>query len=417
MAESRGSRDQGRPMIEDTVKEQGALSGLRVIEMGSFIAGPFCGQLLADLGSDVIKIEPPGTGDVMRQWGAVQLDGKSLWWPVIGRNKRSVTLDLRASAGQQIALDLLRDADILIENFRPGTLEKWQMGPDRLHVLNPGLIICRVSGFGQTGPYSRDVGFGMIAEAMAGMRGLAGFPDRPPPRAGLSIGDSLAGTFAALGVVAALEARHRTGRGQVVDVGITDSVLAVQESVISEYSATGALRQRTGTSLPGIAPSNLYPALNGEMVLIGGNGDAIFRRLARAMGRPDLAADPRYATHRARGEHQQELDEIIADWTRNASANDLLALLREHDIPSGRVNDAAGIVADPHFRAREAVIDVESDEYGRLTMQNVVPRLSDTPGSVRWVGPPLGAHTMEVMRERLGMTEDQVEQLRTDGVI
>jgi crotonobetainyl-CoA:carnitine CoA-transferase CaiB-like acyl-CoA transferase len=336
---------------------------------------------------------------------------------VIGRNKRSVTLDLRLPKGQEIALDLLGDADILVENFRPGTLEKWQMGPAQLHARNPRLIICRVSGFGQTGPYSRDVGFGMIAEAMAGMRGLAGFPDRPPPRAGLSIGDSLAGTFAALGVVAALEARHRTGKGQVVDVGITDSVLAVQESVISEYSATGALRQRTGTSLPGIAPSNLYPALNGDMVLIGGNGDAIFKRLAQAMDRPDLATDPRYATHRARGEHQQELDEIIADWTRQATADALLARLKAYDIPSGRVNDAAGIVADPHFRAREAVIDVESEEYGRLTMQNVVPRLSDTPGSVRWLGPPLGAHTTEVMKARLGMTEEQVAQLRADRVI
>jgi formyl-CoA transferase/succinyl-CoA--D-citramalate CoA-transferase len=396
---------------------QGALSGIRVIEMGSFIAGPFCGQLLADLGADVVKIEPPSVGDVMRQWGVARLDGKSLWWPVIARNKRSVTLDLRDPRGQEIGRTLIQQADVLVENFRPGTLERWGIGPDVLHKANPGLIVARVSGFGQTGPYSQNVGFGAIAEAMGGLRNLAGFADRPPPRAGLSLGDSLAGIFAALGVTAAIEARHRTGKGQVVDVGITDSVLAVLESVLSEHSATGAVRQRSGTTLPGIAPSNLYPTADDQWVLIGGNGDAIFKRLALAMGHPDLAADARYATHRTRGANQQELDGLVADWTRTLPLIELLDILKLHDVPAGPLNDAAGVMADPHFRERGAIIDVESEEYGRLTMQGVAPRLSETPGSVRWVGPPLGYHTQDILRERLSMSIEAIEQLRAAGVV
>ncbi|GGF82480.1 succinyl-CoA--D-citramalate CoA-transferase [Azorhizobium oxalatiphilum] len=396
---------------------QGPLTGIRVVEVGSFIAGPFCGQLLADLGADVIKIEPPGVGDVMRQWGVAQLDGKSLWWPVIARNKRSMTLDLRGTAGQEIARSLINQADILVENFRPGTLERWGLGPDDLHKTNPGLIIARVSGFGQTGPYSQSVGFGAIAEAMGGLRTLAGFPDRAPPRAGLSIGDSLAGVFAALGVTSALEARRRTGKGQVVDVGITDAVLAMQEAVLSEFSATGSLRQRTGTALPGIAPSNLYPTGDDEWILIGGNGDAIFARLAQAMGQPELAKDERYATHRARGARQQELDDIVADWTRTLPLAGLLDILKAHNVPSGPLYDAAGIVADPHFRERGAVVDVESTEYGRLTMQGIAPHLSDTPGSVRWVGPTLGEHTQEVLADRLGLSPEEIEKLKAAGVI
>lgn len=397
--------------------QKGPLADLRVVEMGSFIAGPFCGQLLADLGADVIKIEPPQTGDTMRQWGVAQIDGKSLWWPVIGRNKRSVTIDLRQPAGQDLARALLREADVLVENFRPGTLERWGMGPDVLRRDNEALIISRVSGFGQTGPYSHRVGFGALAEAMAGLRGVAGFPDRPPPRAGLSIGDSLTGMFATIGILSALHARQGTRRGQVVDVGITDSVLAVLESIIAEYSSTGAVRQRTGTVLPGIAPSNLYPTADGTWILIAGNGDAIFRRLAEAMGKPELAADERYSTHRARGARQDELDDLIARWTQEHTLQELLAVLEAHDVPAGPVNDAAGVAADPHFRERGAVVPVETDEYGRLLMQGVVPRLSETPGSIRWAGPRLGAHTDEVLKERLGLLDGQVADLRAKGVI
>ncbi|GGD19467.1 CaiB/BaiF CoA transferase family protein [Aureimonas glaciei] len=395
----------------------GALDGLRVVEMGSFIAGPFCGQLLADQGAHVVKIEPPGTGDSMRQWGVVQREGKALWWPVIARNKRSLTLDLRQPEGTEIARALLAEADVLIENFRPGTIERWGMAPDVLQAANPRLIIARVSGFGQTGPYSTRVGFGAIAEAMAGMRSLGGFPDQPPPRAGLSIGDSLAGMFTTIGVLSALNARHASGRGQVIDVGITDAVLGVMESVFAEHSATGAVRRRTGTGLPGIAPSNLYPTADGQWVLVAGNGDAIFRRLAELMGQPALATDPRYATHRARGERQAELDALVAAWTATLPLTALLEGLDAAGVPAGPVAGIDDAAANPHFQARGALVEVETEDYGALTMQAVVPRLSETPGAVRWVGPRLGEHTEEVLREALGLDAEAVEGLRARGIV
>ena len=397
----------------------GPLAGLKVIEMGSFIAGPFCGQLLADFGADVVKLEPPGTGDAMRQWGVAKRDGKSLWWPVIARNKQSVTLDLRKPEGRALARRLIAEADVLVENFRPGTLEDWGLGPDVLKADNPGLILARVSGFGQTGPYAGRAGFGSVAEAMAGMRHLAGFPDRPPPRVGLSIGDSLAGVFGAMGVLLALRARDAAtaGTGQVVDVAITESVLAVLESVVSEYSGTGQVRGRTGSILPGVAPSNLYPTADGSFILIGANADGIFKRLAQAMGEPGLAADARYATHVARGRHQDELDDRIAAWTERHGLDDLVTLLAEHGVPAGPVNDAAAVVADPHLQARAAVIEIETPDFGPLTMQGVAPRLSDTPGRVAWSGPGVGEHTDRVLGERLGLTAGELADLRTRGII
>ncbi|UEM07557.1 CoA transferase (plasmid) [Skermanella rosea] len=395
----------------------GPLGGIKVIELGAFIAGPFCGQILADLGADVVKVEPPSGGDAMRQWGAVQRDGKSLWWPVIARNKQSVTLDLRTADGQEIVRKLAREADVLIENFRPGTLEKWNLSPEALQADNERLIVGRVSGFGQTGPYRNRAGFGAIAEAMAGLRNLAGYPDQPPPRVGVSIGDSLAGMFTAIGILAALEARHGSGRGQTVDVGITDSILGVLESVVSEYSATGAIRRRTGSTLPGIAPSNLYPTGDGSWILIAGNGDGIFRRLATAMGRPELGEDPRYATHRERGIRQRELDDLIASWTRTRTMADLLDLMEEHGVPAGPVSDAADVAGNPHFRERGSVVDIETEDYGTLAMQGVVPRLSETPGTIRWVGPPLGAHTDRILADRLGLDEQALAGLRARGVI
>ncbi|WP_299361210.1 CoA transferase [uncultured Paracoccus sp.] len=395
----------------------GSLAGLNVIEMGSFIAGPFCGQLLADQGADVIKIEPPGSGDAMRQWGTVQHEGKSLWWPVIARNKRSLTLDLRKPEGVEIAAQLLSQADILVENFRPGTLERWGLAPAQLLERNRGLIVARVSGFGQTGPYAERVGFGAVAEAMAGMRALGGFPDRPPPRAGLSLGDSLAGMFTTIGVLSALNARRTTGRGQIVDVGITDAVLGVLESVLSEYSATGLIRERAGTVLPGIAPSNLYPTADHQWILIAGNGDAIFRRLAQVMDRPELASDARFSTHRARGDRQQELDGIVAAWTRTCTLADLLSILEESGVPAGPVSDAAEISRNPHFLERGALVQVPSEEYGALTMQGVVPRLSDSPGEIRWVGPALGEHTDQILGEELGYDSDAIDDLRRRGIV
>jgi len=397
----------------------GPLQGLKVIEMGSFIAGPFCGQLLADFGADVVKLEPPGAGDAMRQWGVAKRDGKSLWWPVIARNKHSVTLDLRQPDGRELARRLIAQADVLVENFRPGTLEEWGLGPDRLKAENPSLIVTRVSGFGQTGPYAKRAGFGSVAEAMAGMRHLAGFPDRSPPRVGLSIGDSLAGVFAAMGVLLALRTRDAQAerRGQVVDVAITESVLAVLESVVSEYSGTGAVRGRTGSILPGVAPSNLYPTADGTWILIGANADGIFRRLAQAMGEPELAESERYRTHGARGRHQDELDQRIAAWTAGHDLDHLVTLLESHGVPAGPVNDAAGVVADPHLRARDAVISVETADFGTLAMQGVAPRLSETPGRVAWAGPALGEHTDAILTERLGLGAGELADLRARGII
>lgn len=400
----------------ETQQATGPLAGVRVIEMGSFIAGPFCGQLLADLGADVIKIEPPGRGDAMRQWGAAQKDGKTLWWHVIARNKRSLTLDLRQPEGQAVVKELLSQADMMVENFRPGTLERWGLSPATLQEANPGLIIARVSGFGQTGPWSNRTGFGAIAEAMAGLRHLGGFPDRPPVRAGLSVGDSLAGMFTCIGLLAALHERRQTGKGQIVDVGITDAILAISESVLAEYSATGVIRERTGTSLPRIAPSNIYPVANDGWILIAANGDAIFQRLATAMGRPDLCDDPRFSSHRARGEHQAEIDEIISAWTVGQTETELLALMEELGIPAGPICNAADIHKNPHFRARGAVVDVPTRDFGDLTMQGVVPRLSRTPGAIRWEGPSLGQHNTEILTS-LGYGQKEIETLQAKGTI
>jgi crotonobetainyl-CoA:carnitine CoA-transferase CaiB-like acyl-CoA transferase len=390
----------------------GPLAGLRVLELGQLIAGPFCGQLLGDLGAEVIKLEPPGSGDPMRAWG----QGKPVWWPVIARNKKSVTLDLRTSEGQEIVRQLVDGADILIENFRPGTLEKWSLGPEALRARNPRLILVRVSGYGQTGPYATRAGYGSIGEAMGGMRYLAGEPDRPPSRVGLSIGDALAATFACVGALAALEHRHRTGQGQIVDSAIYEAVLAMTESMVAEYTEAGVIRERTGAILPKIAPSNVYPTANGEMILIGANQDSVFARLAEAMGEPSLATDPRYATHEARGEHQAELDERIAAWTLTLDADPLLARCEAHGVPAGRIFRAPEMLADPQFRAREAIVPVPHPVFSRLQMQNVVPRLSDTPGKIRWAGPELGAHTDEVLTE-LGLAPSRIEALRARGII
>lgn len=398
---------------------QGPLSHIRVVELGAFIAGPFCGQLLADLGAEVIKIEPPGTGDAMRQWGAAKAEnGHSLWWSVIGRNKRSVTLDLRKREGQNILRDLVRDADVLIENFRPGTLEKWGLSPSDLRENNEKLIVARVSGFGQTGPYSERPGFGAIAEAMSGLRILTGHPDRPPTRVGISIGDSLAGLYAAIGVLAALVARPvMRGKGQEVDVAIAESVLGVLESVVAEFARTGAVRQRSGSVLPGIAPSNLYPTSDGQHILIAANADGLFRSLAAAMGQPLLADDIRFATHAARGERQEELDEIVAAWTVTRTLADLQDVMDAHGIPAGPLNDASAVVADPHFRVREAIIDVPDPTLGTVTMQGIFPKLSATPGRVRWAGRGLGADTDSILADRLGYGSADIMQLRQDGVI
>jgi formyl-CoA transferase len=375
-----------------------ALAGFRVVELGQLIAGPFCGQLLADFGADVVKVEQPGEGDPMRRWGHSK-DGKSLSWSVIARGKRSVTADLRTAEGRDFVLALVRQADVLVENFRPGTLERYGLGWDVLSAANPGLVLVRVSGFGQTGPYASRAGYGSIGEAMGGLRHLVGDPDRPPSRTGLSIGDMLAGMHAAYGAVLALLARQRTGRGQVVDVSIYESVLAMTEALVPDYALAGVTRQRSGPVLPGVAPSNVYPTSDGDFVLVAANQDTVFRRLAAAMGEPALATSERYATHEARGRHQQELDDTIARWTAKHTAEDLLATLEKHAVPAGRVYTARDMLADPHFKARESIVPVPDPDLGPIPMQAVAPRLSGTPGTIRWPGPALGAHDAEVRAE------------------
>ncbi|WP_281690386.1 CaiB/BaiF CoA transferase family protein [Pseudonocardia thermophila] len=372
------------------------LEGIRVVELGQLIAGPFCGQLLADFGADVVKVEPPGGGDPMRRWGH-QVEGKSLSWAVIARGKRCVTADLRTPEGVATVARLAEQADVLVENFRPGTLERFGLGWDVLSAANPGLVLVRVSGFGQDGPYAHRAGYGSIGEAMGGLRHLTGEPDRPPSRTGVSIGDLLAGMHAAFGALLALQARSRTGRGQVVDVSIYESVLAMTEALVPDYALAGVIRGRSGAVLPGIAPSNVYPTRDGELLLVAANQDTVFRRLAAAMGRPELATDPDYATHAARGAHQQQLDELIADWTSGLPAEEVLARLDEHAVPAGRVYTAADMLADPHFQARASIIEVPDDVLGTVPMQAVAPRLSETPGRVRWTGPELGAHQAEVV--------------------
>lgn len=398
------------------VPNSGPLADLKVVEMGTLIAGPFCGQILGDFGARVIKIEDPKSGDPMRQWGRSLPKGLSPWWPVIGRNKASVSLDLRTAEGRAIALSLIDTADVLIENFRPGTMEKWGMGYEALSARNPGLIMARVSGFGQTGPYAPRAGYGLIGEAMGGLRYVTGEPDRPPARAGISIGDSLTAMHAVMGIGMALHHRANTGRGQVIDAALYESVLAVMENLVTEYDLTGYVRERSGSVLPGIAPSNVYPCRDDEMILIGGNGDTVFARLCETMGKAELAADPRFVDHAARGANQAELDGIIAHWTKSWALDDLLVRLEEAGIPSGRVFRAPDMLEDPQYRAREAIVEVAHPVFGRVKMQNAFPKMSETPGAVRWPGPTLGEHTDEVLGE-LGLDAAKIAALRASGVI
>ncbi|GAA4082964.1 CaiB/BaiF CoA transferase family protein [Nonomuraea soli] len=393
------------------------LDDIRVVELGQLLAGPFCGQLLGDFGAEVIKVEDPGRGDPMRQWGREKPYGKSLWWPVVARNKKSVTCDMRTPEGQDLVRRLVAESDVLLENFRPGTLERWGLAPEELHAINPGLVITRVTGFGQTGPYAPRAGYGSIGEAMGGLRHVTGDPDRPPSRTGISLGDSLAATHACVGTLVALHQRERTGRGQVVDSAIYEAVLAMMESLVPEWQQASYQRERTGPVLPNVSPSNVYPTLDGDEILIAANQDSVFQRLATAMDRPELAKDPRYATHGSRGESMDELDGIIAAWTGGLPADDLLRTLNDNGVPAGRIYTAKDMFADPHFAAREAIVRVPHPDFGELAMQNVVPKLSETPGSVRSAGPSLGQHNDEIYRGLLGLSDQEFATLRSARVI
>ncbi len=393
------------------------LDDVRVIELGQLLAGPFCGQLLGDFGAEVIKVEQPGVGDPMRQWGREKPYGQSLWWPVVARNKKSITANLRTEQGQDLVRRLISTADVLIENFRPGTLERWGLAPEELWKLNPRLVITRVTGFGQTGPYSQQAGYGSIGEAMGGIRYVTGDPDRPPARTGISLGDSLAATFACLGTLVALHQRERSGRGQVVDSAIYEAVLAMMESMLPEWQIAGYQRERTGSTLPNVSPSNAYPTRDGEMILVAANQDTVFRRLAAVMGRPELATDERFSTHSARGLHMEELDGLVAEWTFTLEAASLLEQLHAGGVPAGRIFRAKDMFDDPHFAAREAIVRVMHPELGEFAMHNVAPRLSETPGAVRHVGPGLGEHNHEIYCDLLGIPDDEMASLQSANVI
>lgn len=392
-----------------------ALDGIRVIEMGQLIAGPFAGKTLGEFGADVIKIEPPGAGDPLRNWRLMK-DGTSVWWQVQSRNKRSIALDLRSAQGQEVARALIAQADVLIENFRPGTLEAWGMGYEALCEINPGLIMLRISGYGQSGPYRDLPGFGSIGEAMGGLRHLTGEPGRVPVRCGISIGDTLAALHGVIGVLMALYHRDaRGGKGQVIDVALHEAVFNVMESLIPEYSAFGAVREAAGSALPGIAPSNAYRCTDGY-VLVAGNGDSIFRRLMSVIGRDDLAADPSLADNAGRVARVDELDEAIGAWTASRTSQEVLDTLSAARVPAGKIYTAKDIAEDPHYRARDMILRQTTREGYELAVPGIVPKLTGTPGAIRSAAPRLGDDTEAVLREA-GLTDDMIRTLREQGAI
>jgi formyl-CoA transferase len=386
-----------------------------VLELGQLIAGPFAAKTLADFGAEVIKIEPPGTGDPLRKWRLLK-NGTSVWWQVQSSNKRSLALDLRTPEGQDVVRKLALEADVLVENFRPGAMEGWNLGPDELLAANPKLIVLRISGYGQTGPYRNRPGFGVVAEAMGGLRHLTAEPGRVPVRVGVSIGDTLAALHGVIGILLALQHRHASGRGQIIDVALYEAVFNCMESLLPEYSAFGAVRGAAGSALPGIAPSNAYRCQDGAYALIAGNGDSIFRRLMILIGREDLANDPSLADNAGRVARVAEIDEVISAWTAQRSVNDALAALDSVSVPAGRIYSVADIASDPHYRAREMLRDVQLDDGSSLTLPGIVPKLSATPGSHRRNAPTLGQDTGEVLRE-IGLTEAQIAALRERGIV
>ena len=395
----------------------GPLGGLRVVEFGQLLAGPYVGTLLGDFGAEVVKVEPPPRGDAMRDWGRLRHNGHSMWWSILARNKRSVTINLRLEAGQRIARRLAERADIVLENFRPGTMERWGLGPADLHELNPRLIYARVTGYGQTGSYRDRPGFAAASEAISGLRYINGYPDQAPPRYGISIGDTLAAQSAFTGIVLALYARDARGaEGQVVDASITDACFAVTESAILEYEKTGVIREPTGTRLPRIAPSNVYRSKDDRWVVIAANHDTLWRRLAALIGRPELAEDPRFNSHHARGENEDLLDELIGAWAAQYTAAELDQIVNEAGVVCAPVYNAADIYNDPYFRERGLLIQYEDEVHGTVTAPGVVPKLTSTPGRVRFNASwEIGRDTDAVMQE-LGLDDDEIEQLRGDGV-
>ncbi len=410
--------------------QPGPLNGIRVLELGNLIAAPYTGRLFAEFGAEVIKVERPRTGDELRQWRLVQGD-TSLLWSLQARNKKSITLDLHEPDGQEIVRKLLSHVDVVLENFRPGTLEKWHLGYEAMKSINPDVIMVRISGYGQTGPYRDRPGFGGIAEAMGGLRYMTGYPDRPPTRVGVSLGDSLAGLFGAIGALMALlhRERRRQGNGaepvqpsgQVIDVALYEAVFAITESLLPEYDGYGVIRERTGNTLPGLTPSNTYVCRDKKWVSIGGNADGVFKRLMRAIGRPELADDPRFADNVGRTRHREMLDQTITDWTCRHTLDDVMTAMIEAGVPAGPIYNAEDIIHDPHFAARGMLesheVAITPDTISQVRFPGIIPKLSETPGTTQWLGPNLGEHNAEIYGQLLGFTPERIAQLQRDGVL
>jgi len=392
-----------------------ALCNLRVIELGQLIAGPFAAKTLADFGADVIKIEPPNSGDPLRKWRLLK-DGTSVWWQIQSRNKRSIALDLKQTEAQDIVRQLVKDADVLIENFRPGAMEGWGLGPDELLAINPKLIMLRISGYGQTGPYRDKPGFGVVAEAMSGLRHLTAEPGRVPVRVGVSIGDTLASLHGVMGILLALHERHTSGKGQVIDVALYEAVFNCMESLLPEFSAFGAVREAAGSALPGIAPSNAYKCQDGGYVLIAGNGDSIFKRLMHTMGRDDLGLDAGLADNAGRVKRVEEIDAAIGAWTATLSVAQVLELLDAESVPAGRIYTVADIAADPHYQARDMILQTKMADGSTLALPGIVPKLSRTPGSHRRNAPEIGQDTDAVLQD-IGLTPAQIQALKDKGIV
>ncbi len=394
----------------------GPLAGIRVLELGQLIAGPFAGTILAYFGAEVIKVEPPGKGDPIRYWREVR-DGTSLWWRSIARNKKCITCNLRSGEGRNLVRRLAASSDVVIENFRPGTVERWGLGPDDLKADNPGLVYARISGYGQTGPYASRPGFASACEGVGGLRYINGFPGDAPVRPNLSLGDTLAGLHAALGIVLALLQRERgNGRGQAVDVAIYEAVFNMLEAVVPEYDGAGVVREPSGSTLTGIVPTNTYRCADGRFVVIGGNGDSIYQRLMRAAGRTDLAEDPRLATNAGRVANEAEIDNALSQWAATLDSNELLRILEAAQVPSGPIYSVADMMADPHFQYRELFERVEIDGKP-LAIPAIIPKLQETPGSTRWPGPAIGAHNAEVYGELLGLGAEDLARLLAEGTL
>ena len=407
--------------MTETTRTPGPLAGVRLIELGTLLAGPFAGRLLGDMGAEVVKVEAPGQPDPLREWGHARYEGRSLWWPVQSRNKKCITLNLREQRGQELLLELVAVSDVVTENFRPGTLERWNLGYERLSAANPGVVLARISGYGQTGPYAQRAGFASVAEAMGGLRYINGFPGEAPPRTGISLGDSLAAMFAVQGILAALyhrDALGGDGHGQVVDVSLMEASFALLESTVPEFDRLGIVRQPSGTGLKGVAPSNIFKSRDEMWIVIAANQDAVFRRLCDVMGGPELADDPRFATHLARGENEETLDAIIGEWAAQHDAREIDRTLNEAGVACGPIYSVADIFEDPQFEAREMLVEHVDPEFGEYVGPGIVPKFSETPGAVRWSGTwEEGSHNEEIYCGLLGLSASELDGLREDGVV